>query len=220
MHRTARRILTAAALTAGLVAPAVLAGAAVGNATAPASAAPRTTELTLRVHGCDGCTIRPVKAGDGSQVALWRGRTKTVRNGVVHWKVARRHTIGMSFDIVDPQAVDLDFMTNVVVAYRGLAVGARVEAGVAQHKKRANACWVGTHKASVKLRVRVERFPSVSDFPPSAPGYQIRPYLVRTTAHLRLFDGKGGAYSRAAHGVTGNQDAYFCAGSPVRHRDG
>ena len=50
--------------------------------------------------------------------------------------------------------------------------------------------------------------------PPSA----IQPYLVRTGPFLRLFDGNGGTYSEASHGVTGNQDAYFCAGSPVQRR--
>jgi hypothetical protein len=219
MHHPGLRLLIAAFLSLAVVSPAVTSAAgSVERTTRPAGAAKRTS-LTLRVHGCDGCKIQPVKAGDGSQSALWRGKKKTVRNGVVRWSVTQRHTHGMSFDIVDPHAVALDFMTDIVMAYRGLAVGARVEAGVAKHKKRANACWAGTHRASVTLRVRVEQFPSMSDFPPSVPGYQIRPYAVRTKPFVRLFDGKGGTYSRASKGVTGNQDAYFCGGSVVRHRD-
>lgn len=171
--------------------------------------AARTTLLTLDVHHCDGCSITPVKAGDGSAPALWRGRTKKVRAGVVHWRVGVRRTVGMSFDIVDPNAVPLDSVTDIVVAYRGLAVGARVPAGVAARKKWANGCWAGTTRRSVTLRVRVEHFRGVSDLPPPITGYRIRPYLVRTAAHLRI---AGGArYSRTFHGTIGNQDAYFCA---------
>jgi hypothetical protein len=122
----------------------------------------------------------------------------------------------MSFDIFDPGAVALDFMTDIVVAYPGLDVGERVPAGFAKHRKQANACWAGTRRASVTLRVRVEQFPSMSEFPPQVSGYQIRPYLVRTKPFVRIFDGKGGAYSAARKGVTGNQDAYYCTGSVVR----
>jgi hypothetical protein len=159
MYRIALRILTAAALTGAVaVAPAVAPIAAPAG-DAAAGAGPRTT-LTLVVHRCHGCAITPVKAGDGSAPALWQGRTKKVRHGAVHWTMATRHTVGMSFNIVDHHAVALDFMTNIVVAYRGLDVGTRVPAGVAAHKKRANGCWAGTRKASVTLRVRVERFPA------------------------------------------------------------
>lgn len=174
-----------------------------------AAVAVRTTVLTLDVHHCDGCSITPVKAGDGTTSVVWRGKTKKVRGGVVHWRLATGHTVGMSFDIVDPNAVPLDFVTDIVVAYPGLDVGTKVPAGVAARKKRANGCWAGTHRASLTLRVRVERFPGVSDLPPPVTGYRIRPYLLRTAAHLRI---AGGApYSRAFHGTIGNQDAYFCA---------
>lgn len=200
MYRKALRVLIAAALAAVVgVAPAV---------DAPAEAAARRTTLTLVVHGCDGCFITPVQAGDGSVSALWRGRTKTVRGGVVHWRVAIRHTVGMSFDIVDPNAVQLDSMTDIVVAYHGLKVGDRVPAGVAARKRFANGCWAGTRKASVTLRVRIEQFLGVSDLPPPVSGYRIRPYLTRTRAHLRIAPGV--AYSRTFHGTIGNQDAYFC----------
>jgi hypothetical protein len=169
----------------------------------------RATVLTLDVHHCGGCSVTPVKAGDGTVPVVWRGKTKKVRGGVVHWTVAIRHTVGMSFDIVDPNAVPLDSVTDIVVAYRGLDVGARVPAGVAARKKWANGCWAGTQRRSVTLRVRVEHFPGVSDLPPPTTGYRIRPYLVRTAAHLRI---AGGArYSGAFHGTIGNQDAYFCA---------
>jgi hypothetical protein len=159
------------------------------------------------VRGCDGCTITPVDAGPTGTV--WTGKTKKVRAGAVHWRVARRHTIGMSFNIVDPNAVALDFMTNIVIAYRGLQLGERVEHRVAAHKKRANGCWAGTHKPTVKLRVRVEQFPSLSDFPPPVAGYAIRPYLIRTARHIPIAGGP--AFSNGTHGVIGNQDAYFCS---------
>ena len=194
---------------------ALLSPAASGSAARPAhrlapeNVAGTNTVLILNVHHCGGCSVTPVKAGDGTVPAVWRGKTKKVRGGVVHWTVAVGHTVGMSFDIVDPNAVPLDSVTNIVVAYRGLDVGARVPAGVAARKKLANGCWAGTQRRSVTLRVRVEHFPGVSDLPPPVTGYRIRPYLVRTAAHLRV---AGGArYSRAFHGTIGNQDAYFCA---------
>jgi hypothetical protein len=172
-----------------------------------ARAGVRTTVLTLAVRGCEGCSITPVDAGPAGSV--WTGRTKEVRAGSVHWRVALRHTTGMSFNIVDPGAVALDFMTNIVIAYRGLQVGERVEHRVAAHKRRANGCWAGTRKPAVKLRVRVEQFPSLSDLPPVVMGYAIRPYLRRTARHVPLAG--GAAFSAADHGVIGNQDAYFCS---------
>jgi hypothetical protein len=207
MHRTALHTLVAVALSAVVAVAPVAPVAPV--AAEPAGTAAGTTSLTLLVHGCDGCLVQPVKAGDGSTAAVWRGPTKTVRHGLVHWSVAHRHTVGMSFDIVDPQAVPLDSVTNIVVAYRGLAVGAPVPAGAAAHERRANGCWAGTTRTSVTLRVRVEQFPGTSDLPPPVTGYRIRPYLTRTTRHLRVAG--GAAYTSAFHGTIGNQDAYFCA---------
>ena len=207
------RGLTAATITAALVVPA--GHQAVAGVDAAASTAAPITSLTLRVHGCEGCTIQPVQARGGSN-PVWRGKIKTVTNGLVHWTTAQRRTVGMSFDIFDPNAVALDFMTDIVIAYPGLDVGERVPAGFAKHHKRANACWAGSRRASVSLRVRVEQFPSMSEFPPQVPGYQIRPYFVWTKPFVRIFDGKGGSYSAAGKGVTGNQDAYYCTGSVVR----
>jgi hypothetical protein len=196
MYRHAVRILAAAALTtaAFAVVPAV---------DGHAQAAARTTSLTLVVHGCEGCAVQPVRAIAGTPVPVWRGKIKKVRNGSVHWKVATRRTVGMSFDISDPNAVNVGAIPDIVVAYRGIAVGERVPAGVAKHKKRATGCWAGTHKASITLRVRVERFPATSAFPPPVKGFSIRPYFAKTRAHLPPYTG-------TFHGQIGNQDAYFC----------
>ena len=196
MHRHALRILTAAALTSAVfaVVPAV---------DGHAQAAVRTTSLTLNVHGCDGCVVQPVRATVGTTVPVWRGKIKKVRNGSVHWTVATRRTVGMSFDISDPNAVNVGAIPDIVVAYRGIAVGDRVPAGVAKHKKRATGCWAGTHKTSITLRVRVEQFPATSAFPPPVQGFSIRPFFIKTRAHFP-------PYTRTFHGQIGNQDAYFC----------
>jgi len=184
------------------------AAATPGTTPVSAPAAVRTTSLTLVVHGCDGCTIQPVRALSSATIPVWRGKTKTVRNGSVHWTVSVRHTVGMSFDISDPAAVNIGAIPDIVVAYHGLAVGDRVPAGVAKHKKRANGCWAGTHKAAITLRVRVERFAASSAFPPPTQGFSIRPYFVRTRAHLLIATGR--EFDRTFHGAIGNQDAYFC----------
>jgi hypothetical protein len=201
MHRHGLRVVTAAALTA-----AALAGGPVVDA--HARAAVEITRLTLLVHGCDGCTIQPVRAGNGTTVRLWRGEPKKVRRGVVHWKVSTQRTIGMSFDISDPNAVNVGAIPDIVVAYPGLATGDRVPRGVARHKKRANGCWAGTDQASVTLRVRVERFRTTSAYPPPVKGYSIRPYVTTTLAFLPV--ATGASYSQTFHGAIGNQDAYFC----------
>src|SRR4051794_22251784 len=206
MYRHAVRILAVALSVAWAAALAV--SSAGEPSAAAARAGVRTTSLTLLVHGCGGCTIQPVRAGDTATTPVWRGRMKKVRKGSVNWKVSIRHTIGMSFDITDPNAVNVGAIPDIVVAYRGLAVGDRVPAGAAAHKKRANGCWAGTHKAAITLRVRVERFRATSAFPPPVKGFSIRPYFVRTRAHLRLASGT--AYGRTFHGAIGNQDAYFC----------
>jgi len=209
-RRAARVAVAALVLTAMGAGAGVPAGASApaGETAASSARAARTTSLTLTVHGCDGCTVQPVRAGNGTTVQVWRGKTKKVRNGSAHWKVTIRHTVGMSFDINDPDAVNIGVMPDIVVAYRGLAVGDRVAAGVAKHKKRANGCWAGTHKAEINLRVRVERFRTTSAFPPPVKGFSIRPYFVRTRAHLPIVGGR--MYTRTFHGAIGNQDAFFC----------
>ncbi len=208
-RRAAQAVVAALVLTATAAAvPAGASASAEGTPATSARAAVRTTSLTLTVRGCDGCTIQPVRAGNTSTTPVWRGKTKKVRNGAVHWTVSMRHTVGMSFDISDPTAVNVGAIPDVVVAYRGLAVGDRVPAGVARHKKSASGCWAGTRKAAITLRVRVERFRTASAFPPLVQGYSIRPYLVRTRAHLRLASGM--MYGPTFHGAIGNQDAYFC----------
>ena len=198
MRRRALRILTVASLTA-------TAFAAVPAVDGHAQAAVRKTTLTLKVNGCDGCVVQPVRAtfGTTTEVPVWRGKMKKVRNGSVHWTVATRRTVGMSFDINDPKAVNVGAIPDIVVAYRGIAVGDRVPAGVAKHKKRATGCWAGTHKTSITLRVRVEQFPATSAFPPPVQGFSIRPFFIKTLAHFP-------PYTRTFHGQIGNQDAYFC----------
>src|SRR3954447_11405976 len=209
-RRAARVAVAALVLTAMGAGAGVPAGASApaGETAASSARAARTTSLTLTVHGCDGCTVQPVRAGNAATVPVWRGKAKKVRNGSVHWKVSIRHTVGMSFDITDPDAVEIGAMPDIVVAYRGIAVGDRVPAGVAKHKKRANGCWAGTHSAAKTLRVRVERFQATSAFPPPVKGFAIRPYFVKTRAHLRIATGK--EFDRTFHGAIGNQDAYFC----------
>ncbi len=196
MYGHALRVLTGAALTTAVF-------AVVPVVDGQAQSAARTTSLTLMVHGCQGCTVQPVRAIAGASVPVWRGRMKKVRNGSVHWRVATRRTVGMSFDISDPDAVNVGAIPDIVVAYRGIAVGDRVPAGVAKHKKRATGCWAGTGRASITLRVRVEQFPATSGFPPPVKGFSIRPYFVKTRAHLPPYTG-------TFHGQIGNQDAYFC----------
>jgi hypothetical protein len=209
MYRHALRILTGitltTTLTATLTATLTTAASSVDPAVdAHAQATARTTSLTLIVHGCDGCIVQPVRATQATpEIPVWRGKMKRVRNGSVHWNVATRRTVGMSFDINDPNAVNVGAMPDIVVAYRGIAVGDRVPAGVAKHKKHATGCWAGTHKPSITLRVRVEQFPATSGFPPPVKGFSIRPYFVKTRAHFPPF-------TRTFHGQIGNQDAYFC----------
>lgn len=76
------RLLTtalAAALTAGsltwLTAP-----------PAQARTAPPSTDLTLQVRGCDGCSLRLTQAIDGRR-KVWQSRARTVEDGSVAWSV-------------------------------------------------------------------------------------------------------------------------------------
>ncbi len=87
---------------------------------------------------------------------------------------------------------------------------ARPGAGGCRRSEEVGQRLLGGHDEAVGDPARpVEHFRGVSDLPPPVTGYRIRPYLVRTAAHLRI---AGGArYSRTFHGTIGNQDAYFCA---------
>ena len=196
MYRHALRILTAAALTTAVfaVVPAV---------DGHARAAARTTSLTLVVHGCERL----------------RGPAGESHRGRPGPRVAREDQEGperLGALEGSDQAHGRDELRHQRTHGGQCRGHTRHRGGLPRHRRRrsgAGRCRQaqearhrllgGTHKASITLRVRVEQFPATSAFPPPVEGFSIRPYFVRTRAHLP-------PYTRTFHGQIGNQDAYFC----------
>ena len=97
--------------------------AALSLATGPAHAASPTTTITLKVTGCEGCTIgvqRAITGGNPSKITpakptFWEGTPVKVKSGVATLKVPTANTSGMSFTIAAPWESGTNFVSNIVL---------------------------------------------------------------------------------------------------------
>lgn len=166
--------LTSATLAAGVV-------------LAPAAAAAGTTTITFNVTGCDGCTIWPVQWVDTSEDP-WQGDKVTVVNGAATVTVPTAQTKGMSFNFSAPWAVEQNALQNIVMQYKGLAVGSTPTRAQALDSKKASGCWAGVTTAAVTLGVQVNRV-RMTAFPASAgKGPYPVVYAAPTAAALKIFE--------------------------------
>lgn len=174
-----------------------LAGAIAVLGVPTASAAEQTT-ITLRVIGCEGCTIQPGQWRNASDEP-WNGRKGVVQGGLVTLTVPTARTAGMAFTITAPWAVDQNAAQNVVVQYSGVQPGTTPTRAQIRKAKQATACWAGTTKQRVRLAMRVNRI-RIDAFPPgSGRGPYPLAYLLRTP------ESTGGFSDVAIPGVIGNQ---------------
>lgn len=122
---------------------------------APPAMAEDMTTLTLRVSGCDGCTISawtPTVSSTGGPTV-----TARVKDGVATMQIPTAQTTGTSFQIDPVKDPDMDAVTLIVFQYRGVEPGVRVTKAQAKTYRRGSACWAGTTGTTAQLRVRVRR---------------------------------------------------------------
>lgn len=197
MTRTAARAAILGLVTAGTL--------AVPTATTAAAPAPKgedVTRVVLRVQGCDGCSMRAHSYDpDGADGGLWSSRGAKVKDGRVVFDVPTERTRGMTVSITAPWERRVGAVGSVVFRYAGLRPGERVSPADARAARRGSACFGGTDRDRLTLRVRVHR----AHFP-GTTGRAVAPaaYAVRTQQTV-------GPVARTYDGYYGTQDVIPCA---------
>ena len=177
--------------------------AALSLATGPAHAASPTTTITLKVTGCEGCTIgvqRAITGGNPSKITpakptFWEGTPVKVKSGVATLKVPTANTSGMSFTITAPWQT-ANFVSNIVLGSARPA-GSTVTSSQQAATTKATACWAGTAKTAVTIKVQVVKA-SLSGGATAASAW-----ATPTVATV-------GALADTTKGTLGNQEAYYC----------
>lgn len=185
-------LASVAALTAGIV-------------IAPPASASETTQVTLVVRGCEGCTVSMVRAlsADGdvtpSRPRYWEGGSGKVTNGRVSFSIPTGITSGVSFTISAPWEGNTGSVSNIVLG-AGPEGGKGMTVNQAKGRKRATACWAGTGESEVTIRVSVARVKVGGYDGPATAALAWASPTVPTTGPL----------DSTYKGRLGNQDAYYC----------
>ena len=177
--------------------------AALSLATGPAHAASPTTTITLKVTGCEGCMVgaqRAITGGNPSKITpatptFWEGTPVKVKSGVATLKVPTVNTSGMSFTITAPWQT-ANFVSNIVLGSARPA-GSTVTSSQQAATTQATACWAGTAKTAVTIKVQVVKA-SLSGGATAASAW-----ATPTVATV-------GALADTTKGTLGNQEAFYC----------
>lgn len=122
---------------------------------APPAMAEDMTTLTLRVSGCDRCTISawtPTLSPDGGPTVKAK-----VKDGLATMQIPTSQTTGTSFQVDPVKDPNMDAVTLIVFHYKGAEPGARVTKAQAKTYRKGSACWAGTTETTAQFRVRVRR---------------------------------------------------------------
>lgn len=200
------RPLVLSVATACWAATAVLAPAA-------ASATPATT-VTLKVTGCDGCTIAAYNTTSARFRTTGKPQaTSKVRSGRATFVVPTALTRGLAFTLADSGPyTSVGYHPDIALDLKGRAAGKRVSTVRAKAATAVRRCWAGTTKSKATITVRSFTF-RVKDH---TQGNK----LVTSVALWASPDLKG--YGKATQlerhntkypGVAqlGNQDAPYCS---------
>ncbi len=107
----------------------------------------------------------------------------------------------MSFVLSPRWANVTNAVTNVVTRYAHTKPGETISNDVARRKRRATACWVGTARHRVVMKVRAVKFRGMALG--GGPGHALRAWfkpMRRSTPPM----------NRTWRGTLGNEEAYFC----------
>jgi len=122
---------------------------------APPAMAEDMTTLTLKVTGCDGCTISawtPTLSPDGGPTVKAK-----VKDGIATMQIPTSQTTGTSFQIDPVQDPNMDAVTLIVFQYKGAEPGVRVTKAQAKTYRKGSACWAGTTETTAQVRVKVRK---------------------------------------------------------------
>ena len=182
--------------------------AALSLSTGPAHAASPKTTITLKVTDCEGCTIgvqRAITYGNPSKIkpgkpTFWEGTPVKVKSGVATLKVPTKNTSGMSFTIAAPWESGTNFVSNIVLGSARPA-GSTVTSSQQAATTKATACWAGTKKKAVTIKVKVAKA-SIGGVD-GTPGTAASAWATPTVATV-------GSLADMTDGTLGNQEAYYC----------
>ena len=149
----------------GLAFTAAVAALDAGTAALPTAdahgAGPKKTTLTFAVDDCEGCEISLVQARwDDSEkygVRIWNGPTATVEDGEATFRIATKHTWGLSVLVDAPWDGQLAANTTVAFRYAGQQVGDEVSFSEARAATKGAACWEGTRQREVTIPLTVRQ---------------------------------------------------------------
>ena len=160
------RSLMALVATAAVAVASAPAGAVAGDANARAVAEDASaragadkTRLTFTVADCEGCEVQLHNARrtlDADVVHVWSSKARVVEDGKVTFRMAKRHTRGMSATVRAPWEGHTGYVTTVAWRYNGMQVGDDVTLEEAVTRRRASACWEGTRRRAVTVPLVVE----------------------------------------------------------------
>ena len=189
----------AAALVASLLTVASIA------VTAPPASADGMTTITMKVTGCDGCSITPVQAlnAGSAQATIWTGTTVKVKGGRAVFTVPTAKTAGMSFNLDARWPVAINAMPVIVTQYKGAQPGQRVTKRQAKAFASATGCWAGTTSTDVTLRVTVRRV-FMAGFPEGSGRTKVPLAWMQPTAETT------GGFDSTTKGVIAQQEAWYC----------
>jgi hypothetical protein len=179
-----------------------LALVAVGGLAPVASAATGDTTITMKVTGCNGCTITPVQAITGAADS-WTGTPVKVSGGQAVLTVPTTRTPGMSFNLEASWQVDINAMPVIVTQYQGRQPGQAVTKRQAMAARQATACWAGTADPAVTIRVTVRRV-MLPAFPDGQKKTRVPLAWMVPTAQTT------GGFSPTQKGVIAQQNAWYC----------
>ncbi len=121
----------------------------------PPTSPPATTTVTVKLKGCPTCKVRLTqKRGSG---ALWDSKWKTASKGVAVFTVPTSKTVGLTATVDAPWEKKFKKTAEVVMRYKGKAVGAKVSAKAAAKMKKASSCYAGTTAKTLTFTVSVKK---------------------------------------------------------------
>lgn len=198
MHRSAL-VRTA---VAGAAAVGLLVGLWTPSVAAAATSKPKT-KITFVVTGCDGCTMS-ANQYDRSTQSTFSSTSAKVTAGRVVFTVPTARTRGMYFAINTTPPAQIDAQPLVTTQVAGHAPGSVVTRAQQIATRRASACWAGTNRSAVTIRVTVDRV-RMTSFPDAS-----HKTLVPLARFAPTVDALGG-FQRAYRGVLATQDVWLCA---------
>lgn len=176
-------------------------GVATASSKSPASNG--MTQVTVRVAGCDDCTIKAVWAGFPPAATpddIWNSGDLPVVNSAVSFPVPVAKSQGLSFEVSSPRDRK-DAVTVAVVRYANAPAGTTVTAEQAAASTEAFGCWAGSTFAEETLDLQVDWFTGTDI--EGKPGQMLRAYFNPGLATY-------GTATTTTNGDLGHQNVWSC----------